>query len=217
MIAAITRTITRIVPIKPKPIAASIRFTSLVRELVIPGSGITKHTIRRGVVGAAMGIHPAGGGHMTTTSYGTGNRMAGVGIRVFLSLLGTAGIVIGAFLKWTADIVGTKLDIRAFWTTTLRSTGTFVQTAGFAMIVLGLVAIIGVALGSGWLTRLAGAVAIVGLILFGIEVYRSPADEGLQLGAWIVLAGAIVTLVAGFFGSPQRVTDPTSTQVIVED
>jgi hypothetical protein len=154
---------------------------------------------------------------MTTTSYGTSNRMAGLGIRVFLTLLGTAGIVIGAFLKWTADIKGTQLDIRAFWTTTLRSTEVFVQTAGFVMIVLGLVAVIGVVLGSGWLTRLAGALAIVGLILFGIEVYRSPADESLQLGAWIVLAGAVVTIAAGFFGSQQLVTTPASTQVIVED
>jgi hypothetical protein len=143
--------------------------------------------------------------------------MGGIGSRVFLTLLGTAAIVVGAFLEWTAGIDGTKLDIRAFWTTTLRSTGVFVQTAGFAMIVLGLVAVIGLALGTGWVTRLAGAVAIVGLILFGIEVYRSAADESVQLGAWIVLAGAVVTLVAGFFGSQQLVTTPTATQVIVED
>lgn len=154
---------------------------------------------------------------MTTTSYGTNNRMAGVGSRVFLTLLGAAVIVVGAFLEWTAGIDGTKLDIRAFWTTPLRSTGVFVQTAGFAMIVLGLVAVIGLALGTGWVTRLAGAVAIVGLILFGIEVYRSSADESLQLGAWIVLAGGVVTLVAGFFGSQRPVTTPPATQVIVED
>lgn len=153
---------------------------------------------------------------MTATSCGTSNRMAGVGIRVFLTLLGTAGMIVGAFFEWTSEIDGTKLDIRAFWSPTLRSTGTFVQTAGFAMIVLGLVAVIGVAIGSGWLTRLAGAVAIVGLILFGIEVYRSAAHESVQPGVWIVLAGAVVTLVAGFFGS-QEVTAPTATQVIVDD
>jgi hypothetical protein len=155
---------------------------------------------------------------MTTTSYGkSNNRMAGLGIRVFLTLLGAAGIIVGAFLKWTDGIDGTKLDIRALWTTALRPTGSFVQTIGFAMIVLGLVAVIGVALGSGWLTRLAGAVAIVGLILFGIEVYRSPADESLQLGAWVVLAGALVTVSAGVFGSQPLVTTSPSTQVIVDD
>jgi hypothetical protein len=154
---------------------------------------------------------------MTTTRYETSNGMSGSGIRVILTLLGTAGLVIGAFLKWSAGIDGTKLDIRAFWTTPLHPTEVFVQTVGFAMIVLGLVAVMGTALRSGWLTRLAGAVAIVGLILFGIEVYRSPAHEGLQLGVWIVLAGAVVTLAAGFFGSRPLVVAPTSTQVIVDD
>ncbi|MEO8424911.1 MAG: sugar:proton symporter [Actinomycetota bacterium] len=154
---------------------------------------------------------------MTATSYGTSSRMAGVGVRVFLTLLGTAGMIVGAFFKWISEIEGTKLDIRAFWTTTLRSTGTFVQTAGFVMIVLGLVAVIGAAIGSGWLTRLAGAVAIVGLILFGIEVYRSAAHESVQPGVWIVLAGAVVTLVGGFFGSQELITTPPATQVVVDD
>lgn len=154
---------------------------------------------------------------MSTISHGAGNRMAGVGIRVLLTLLGAAGLIIGAFFRWTAGIVGTELDTRAFWTATLRSTGVFAQTAGFAMIVLGLVAVIGLAVGSGWLTRLAGALAIVGLVLIGIEVYRSAADETFQLGAWIVLAGAVLTLIAGFFGSQAPIGITTSTHAIVDD
>ncbi len=85
------------------------------------------------------------------------------------------------------------------------------------MIVLGLVAVIGLALGSGWLTRLAGAVAIVGLIPIGIEVYRAPDHGSLQLGVWVVLAGAVLTIVAGFFGLQPLVATPPSTQVIVDD
>jgi hypothetical protein len=38
-----------------------------------------------------------------------------------------------------------------------------------------LVAVVGLAMGTGWLTRLAGAVAVIGLVLFAIEVYRSSA------------------------------------------
>jgi hypothetical protein len=153
---------------------------------------------------------------MKTVSYGTSNRMAGLAVRVVLTLIGTAAIVVGAFLKWTAGIAGTKLDVRALWTTTLRPTGVFVQTAGFTMIVLGLISVLGSAFGSGWLTRLAGAVAIVGLVLFGIEVYRSSV-QGLQLGVWMVLGGAVLTLVAGFFGSHPLVATPTPTQVIVDE
>lgn len=154
---------------------------------------------------------------MTTASYGTSNRIAGIGSRILLTLLGAAGLVIGGFLKWTTDIGGTKLGVRAFWTTAFRSTEVFVETAGFAMIVLGLVAVIGLALDSGWLTRLAGALAIVGLILLGIEVYRSAANETFQLGTWIVLVGAVLTLIAGFVGSPAPVPPDAATRVIVDE
>jgi hypothetical protein len=43
MIAAITRTISRTVPIKPKPMAASIRLSSFVRRSQIPIERIAKH------------------------------------------------------------------------------------------------------------------------------------------------------------------------------
>lgn len=45
MIAAITRTISRTVPIKPKPIAASICLSSLVVELHLPGPRSVKRVI----------------------------------------------------------------------------------------------------------------------------------------------------------------------------
>ncbi|MGZ5213619.1 MAG: sugar:proton symporter [Actinomycetota bacterium] len=152
-----------------------------------------------------------------TTTYGTSSgTAAGIGARIALTLLGAAGLIVGAFLDWTTSIQGTKLDLRAFWTTNLRSTGTFVATVGFVMIVVGLVAVVGLAMGSGWLTRLAGAVAVVGFVLFAIEVYRSSADDTIGVGAWVALAGGIVTLIAGFFGPRQVITAPTNT-VIVEE
>jgi hypothetical protein len=152
-----------------------------------------------------------------TTTYGTTSGTAtGIGARIALTLLGAAGLIIGAFLDWTPSIQGTKLDMRAFWTTNFRSTGTFVATAGFAMIVVGLVAVVGLAMETGWLTRLAGAVAVVGFVLFAIEVYRSTADEMLEVGAWIALAGGVVCLVAGFFGPRQVLNAPTNTVVVDE-
>ena len=87
---------------------------------------------------------------------------------------------------------------------------------GFASIVVGLVAIVGLATGTGWLTRLAGAVAVVGFILFAIEIYRSSADDTIGVGAWLALAGGIVTLIAGFFGPRHVITTPASTVVVDE-
>lgn len=152
-----------------------------------------------------------------TTTYGTSTpSAAGVGARVALTLLGAAGLIVGAFMEWTGSIDGTKLAMKALWTTNFHTTDTFVATVGFASIVIGLVAIVGLATGTGWLTRLAGAVAVVGFILFAIEVYRSSADDTIGVGAWIALAGGIVTLIAGFFGPQHTITAPTNTVIVDE-
>ncbi len=90
------------------------------------------------------------------------------------------------------------------------------RTAGFAMIVVGLVAVVGLAMGTGWLTRLAGAVAVIGFELFAIEVYRSSADDMIEIGAWLVLAGGLVTLIAGFVGPRPAITPATNTVVVDE-
>jgi hypothetical protein len=152
-----------------------------------------------------------------TTTYGTSSgTAASIGARIVLTLLGAAGLIVGAFFDWTRSIQGTKLDMRALWMTNFRTTETFVSTVGFAMIVIGLVAVVGLAMGTGWLTRLAGAVALVGFVLFAIEVYRSSADEMIGAGAWIALASGIVLLIAGFFGPRQVITAPTNTVIVDE-
>jgi hypothetical protein len=152
---------------------------------------------------------------MTTTYQSTGGTAAGIGTRIALTFIGAGGMIVGAFLEWVAKIDGTKLDVRALWRTTFVSTNTFFSTVGFAAIVVGLVALVGLAMGTGWLTRLAGAVAVVGFILFAIELYRATGDETIGAGAWIVLAGAIVTLIAGFFG-PRQLTTTPATRVVDE-
>jgi hypothetical protein len=151
---------------------------------------------------------------MTTTYQSTGGTAAGIGTRIALTFAGAAGLIVGAFMEWVAKIDGTKLDIRALWRTTFVSTNTFMSTVGFAMIVLALVALIGLAMGTGWLTRLAGAVGIAGFVLFGIELFRAAGDETIGAGAWIALVGAIVTVIAGFFGPRQILTTPSNTTVV---
>src|SRR5207253_10232121 len=80
----------------------------------------------------------------------------GLVVRIVLTLLGAAGMIVGAFLKWIHGITGVQLDARALWRTEFLNTSTFVRTAGFVVIVLALLAIVGLAPRGGWLTRLAG-------------------------------------------------------------
>ncbi len=133
---------------------------------------------------------------------------ATLAIRLVLTLLGAAALVVSAFLEWIRDIEGVNLDIEAFWQRRFgRDTDVFLATVGFAMIVLGLLAIIGLAPRTGLLTRLAGVLGIAGFVLFVIEVYRSDGDiRDVQVGAWVALAGSVLALAAGFFYPRTEIT-----------
>lgn len=145
-----------------------------------------------------------------------GWNVAALGVRMLLTLAGAAGLIVGAFLDWIEGAPGVDLDIRAFWQTTFDTdTSTFVETVGFVMIVLGLLAIVGLAPRSGWLTRFAGALAIAAIGLFLIQIYR--ADQtvtDIQSGASIALFGGIVALIGGFFGTRAAVVTPAGTTVV---
>jgi uncharacterized membrane protein len=126
--------------------------------------------------------------------------------RVALTLLGAAGLIVSGFLDWVDGRLGVDMTVRSLWMTRFHGTGNFVATVGFVVIVLGLLAIVGLAPRTGWLTRLAGALGVVVFILFLIQVYRggrSVAD--LQAGPWVALAGGVVALIAGFFGTREVV------------
>jgi hypothetical protein len=130
---------------------------------------------------------------------------------LILTLAAAAGLIVGAFMDWVRSLTGVKLTGRAFIQTTFRQGHAF-TTVGVAMIVLGLLALVGMAFRSGWLTRLAGAVGIVGFVMFAIEIYRANLNAAdIQAGAWLALAGAVVALVAGFLGTrPAAVVAPAA-------
>jgi hypothetical protein len=136
--------------------------------------------------------------HAVTTTRSSGTLVA----RVVVTLAGAAGLVVGGFLEWWHTTAGTNLDYKAFYQTTFATTDNFVQTAGFAAIVLGLVAVVGLAT-SGWLTRLAGALAIAGFVLYAVQVYRADTSlAAIMVGAWLMLAGGVVALIGGFLERP---------------
>ena len=145
-----------------------------------------------------------------------GFSVGGMVARILFTGLGAAGLIVGGFLNWIQNIDGVSLDDRAFYQKTFMSTGVFVRTVGFAMIVLGLLALLGLAPRSGWLTRLAGALGIIGFVLVTIEMFRATGDQTLQAGAWLCLAGGIVALIGGFFGARRVVTTTAPPGTMVE-
>jgi hypothetical protein len=126
-------------------------------------------------------------------------------IRLVLTIVGAAAMIVGSFLVWVSSatgVVGTRLPIRSFYRPTFTETNAFVSSAGAVMILLGLIALLGMAGWAGWLTRIAGALGVIALVLVAIQMYRAP---GLSLpndvgpGMWVALVGSIVALVGGFF------------------
>ena len=137
--------------------------------------------------------------------------------RIVLTLLGAAGLIVGGLLNWISTgggTAGTELDVRALWDTSAGTTTVFVRTVGFVAIVLGLLAIVGLAFRSGWLTRVAGALGIVEFVLFAITVSRASDlsfPGSIDVGAWLVLAGGVIALAGGFLGT--RTVTTTTTPV----
>ena len=146
--------------------------------------------------------------HQTTT---TGTPPASFGVRLILTIIGAAGMVIGAFLDWTGGMAGTNLTVRSLWSRSMTSTATFFTSAGVVMIALGLIALLGMAAGSGWLTRLAGSLGIIAFVLFAIEVYRVASGAAVEIGAWVSLLGSVVVLLAGVFGGRKTTVTTVST------
>ena len=137
---------------------------------------------------------------------------AGIAVRIVLTVLGAAAMIVGAFLDWGGGTKGTEIEWRAFYDTNAAGGGTvgFVTSVGMVFIVLGLLALLGLAFRTGWLTRVAGALGLVAAVLITITLYR--AGEGLSfwgIGFWTSALGSLVALIGGFFGSRPRVVATT--------
>jgi hypothetical protein len=136
----------------------------------------------------------------------------GVAGRVGLTVLGAAGLIIGAFLDWLSGTVdfgglsGTELGARIF-ISDADVDPSFLASAGAIVILLGLLALLGLAFRSGWLTRMAGALGVIAFVLFTISLFRAGGGlGGIGIGMWVVLVGGVVALVGGFVGTRRVIT-----------
>jgi hypothetical protein len=139
-------------------------------------------------------------------------------IRWIFTLLGAGGLIAGAFLNWirSLDALGIELNIRMLWQPDVEPkilTGGGLDSVGFVALVLGAIAILGLAPRTGWLTSLAGALGVAQATLFLVTANRAFGYWGpprtmsvgdIQAGVWLLVAGGLVAFVAGFFGHRRR-------------
>ena len=134
---------------------------------------------------------------------------------MLFTLVGAAGLIVAAFLDWIRPdgIQGTDISYRAFYQANFSVDASFLRSAGAISVAIGLLAILGLASRSGWITRLAGALGIIAFALFTITLYRADSDLPASLGAgmWFLLGGGIVTLFGGFFATRPRMVVTNST------
>jgi hypothetical protein len=131
-----------------------------------------------------------------------------VAARIVLVVVGAGLLFAGALLDWLRGIAGTELSYRVFYRTELLGGASFLVSAGAIVMLLAVIALLGLATGSGWLSRLAGALALAAFALAAFALFVVQAVRGdavsllpdLRLGIWLVLIGAIVTLIGGFVG-----------------
>lgn len=133
---------------------------------------------------------------MATLKPMTATEPVAVGPRVFFTALGALGLILGAFQPWTRNLDGTDLPWGGLSQDTVNAPDNAMRTLGAAAIALGLLAVLGLADVTGKLTRTAGSAGIVGLVLFIIQVERSPIHS-IQDGVWLAMAGSVVCVVAG--------------------
>jgi hypothetical protein len=147
----------------------------------------------------------------------------GMAARMLLTLLGAAGMILGAFLNWFrfgeqevppgVGLTGVDISNSVFYSTDDPFGASLVSSAGLVVIVLGVLALLGLVFRTGWLTTLAGVLGIVAFALVVITLYR--VEEGgfgignVGLGLWITLAGAVLAVIGAFFGSRPRVVTRT--------
>jgi hypothetical protein len=113
-------------------------------------------------------------------------------------------MIVSLFMNWVRSTQATDISVRAMFQTSQVRNPNFVESIGFVMLALGLLAIVGLAPRTGWLTALAGALGIVVFVLLLVQMYRAPGNltvSDLDVGAWIGVAGSLVALIGGFLGA----------------
>lgn len=123
----------------------------------------------------------------------TSTNMAG---RVLLTLVGAGAMIVSAFMDWVNGLQGTRLTMWALFRDRFTVEPQFTASLGFVVLVLGFVALLGIAFSSA-LTRLAGVLALLVFILLVIQLYSGDANGLPGAGPWLVLAGGIVAAVGG--------------------
>jgi hypothetical protein len=127
-------------------------------------------------------------------------------LRVLFTVAGALAIILGAFDNWLPGVRGVDLTYESYVEDVFgndvrsppESLDTIFVSLGLVAIVLGVLALLGLATRTGLPTRLAAGLLLLLMAAFMFTVVD--ADISLGSGAFVVLVGAIVALLGGIAG-----------------
>jgi hypothetical protein len=142
----------------------------------------------------------------------TGSSLSGtMVVRAILTLAGAAALVIAMFQPWIHGANGGALAFNAYWRMNPATDVDFWRSAGLVALGCAVVGVLGLMTISGWITRLAGAVAIIAFGLIVIELARADATlpDDIGAGLWWMLGGGVVMLIGSLVAPPRTTTTTT--------
>jgi hypothetical protein len=128
----------------------------------------------------------------------TGHLMSAMTVvRLVLTLGGAALLVIAMFQTWIHGVNGDTLAFNAYWRMNPATDVNFWRSAALVPLGCAIVGIIGLMTLGGWITRLAGAIAIVAFTLVVVELARASAIhlDDIGAGLWLMLGGGLIVLI----------------------
>jgi hypothetical protein len=140
-------------------------------------------------------------------------------VRVIFTVAAAVLLLVGSFFEWMSGSDGSALAIQNYWEQG-AGTAAFFSSAGLVTAISGAVIILGLAFRGGWLTRFAGAVALVAFTLILIQMGRAGELDAVQdvgIGLWLVLAGGVLALIGGFFPTTRTVASSTTVRDVDDD
>lgn len=137
----------------------------------------------------------------------------GLAGRMIFGIVGAVGMIVGPFLAWIDGQQGTAVQMRAFFSSEAGEGAGFAASAGFVVLVLGILALIGLLFRSGWLTSLSAGLGLAAMILVAIGQLRAGAFDALGIGWWIAAIGSLLALIASMFATRTKVVETRETRV----
>ncbi len=126
---------------------------------------------------------------------------------MILGVLAGVLMVAGAmFFDWLSgvDSKGTDSGVSIFWSTDPAGEPMFFASAGFVVLIMAAITLIGAAMKRyGWVLY-GGVLGVLGYVLVMISFYRfEGTDLGIGdagLGLWMILGGGVLAIVSGVMG-----------------